>query len=190
MKTSRIEAFSDGVLAIIITIMVLELHIPKSASFGALIPLLPKFIAYLMSFVYVGIYWNNHHHLFHAIEKVNGKVMWANLFLLFSLSLLPFTSAWMGENHYDKAPMFLYGLDLFLCAYAYAILEKEVVKYEGEHSKLKQAVGNYLKEWLSIGFYLAGMGLSFVYPPLGFVLYLAVALLWVIPDKRIEKRIQ
>lgn len=131
MKTSRLEAFSDGVLAIVITIMILEIKAPEGSSFETLKPLIPKFLSYLLSFIYVGIYWNNHHHLFQAIEKVNGKVLWANLSLLFSLSLIPFSTAWMGENQFEKDTIVLYGLNLLLCAFTYSILEKSVIKQTG-----------------------------------------------------------
>jgi uncharacterized membrane protein len=132
MKTGRLEAFSDGVLAIVITIMVLEMKAPANGSdFASLKPLIPKFLSYILSFIYVGIYWNNHHHLFQAIEKVNGKVLWANLFLLFALSLIPFTTAWMGENQFDKNPVALYGINLLLCAFAYIVLERVAIKFEG-----------------------------------------------------------
>lgn len=138
MKTGRLEAFSDGVLAIIITIMVLELSVPEVSSFDALKPLIPKFISYLLSFIYVGIYWNNHHHLFQATEKVNGAILWANLSLLFMLSLIPFTTAWMGENHFAQNPVALYGINLLLCAVAYAFLMKAILKNEEKIRKLAQ----------------------------------------------------
>jgi uncharacterized membrane protein len=134
MKTGRLEAFSDGVLAIIITIMVLEMKVPEGSDFSTLKPLIPKFLSYLLSFIYVGIYWNNHHHMFQVIEKVNGKVLWANSALLFSLSLIPFTTAWMGQNHFEKNPVALYGFNLLLCAFTYIILEKAAIKHEGKQS--------------------------------------------------------
>ncbi|AWM12484.1 hypothetical protein DI487_00380 [Flavobacterium sediminis] len=187
MTTKRLEAFSDGVLAIIITIMVLEMKVPEGADFTALKPIIPKFISYILSFIYIGIYWNNHHHLFHVIQKVNGKLLWANLFLLFCLSLIPFSTGWMGENHFDKNPVALYGVNLFLCALAFILLEKSSIHYEGENSKLKIALKNYNKESLSLLLYFAGVILSYFIPIMSMLLYAGVALLWLIPDTRIEK---
>ncbi|MCO6173517.1 TMEM175 family protein [Flavobacterium sp. NRK F10] len=187
MTTNRLEAFSDGVLAIIITIMVLEMKVPEGADFTALKPIIPKFISYILSFIYIGIYWNNHHHLFHVIQKVNGKLLWANLFLLFCLSLIPFSTGWMGENHFDKNPVALYGVNLFLCALAFILLEKSSIHYEGENSKLKIALKNYNKESLSLLLYFAGVILSYFIPIVSMLLYAGVALLWLIPDTRIEK---
>ncbi|MGV7104964.1 TMEM175 family protein [Flavobacterium sp. U410] len=187
MTTNRLEAFSDGVLAIIITIMVLEMKVPEGADFAVLKPLFPKFISYLLSFIYVGIYWNNHHHLFHVIEKVSGKILWANLFLLFCLSLIPFSTGWMGENHFDKNPVALYGINLFLCALAFIILEKSSIHYEGESSKLKLALKNYNKEYASLVLYFIGILISYYFPMFSTILYAIVALVWLIPDTRIEK---
>jgi uncharacterized membrane protein len=187
MTTGRLEAFSDGVIAIIITIMVLELSVPEGAEFSDLAPLLPKFVSYILSFIYVGIYWNNHHHLFQAVEKVNGKVLWSNLFLLFMLSLLPFTTAWMGENHFDKNPVALYGGNLVLCAIAYIILLKAALKHEGKESKIGGAIRNTRKENTSVIVYTIGICLSYYVPIASIFCYFAVALIWIIPDRRIEK---
>ena len=187
MTTNRLEAFSDGVLAIVITIMVLEMKVPEGASFEVLLPLLPKFMSYVLSFLYIGIYWNNHHHLFHAIQKVNGKILWANLFLLFCLSLIPFSTGWMGENQFDKNPVALYGINLLMCAFAFIILEKSSIHHEGEKSKLKLAIKNYNKEYLSLFLYSTSVVISFYIPILSLLLYAIVAFIWLIPDSRIEK---
>lgn len=187
MHKGRTEAFSDGVLAIIITIMVLELKVPEGEEFSALLSLLPKFISYVLSFLYVGIYWNNHHHLFQAITKVNGRVLWANLFLLFCLSLLPFTTGWMGENHFAKNPVALYGINLFLCGWAFTFIEKAAIKHEGKDSKLAQAIRNHSKEHISMILYLVGTVLSFFIPIISLCIFGAVTLIWLIPDTRIEK---
>lgn len=189
MKKGRIEAFSDGVLAIIITIMVLGLSVPENSSFSALRPLIPKFVSYILSFLYVGIYWNNHHHLFQAIEKVNGKILWANLALLFTLSLIPFTTAWMGENHFEKNPVILYGTNLVLCAFAYAVLVQIALKNEGRSSTIGKAIRNTKKEYLSISIYLLGIASAFVMTMLSITCFFAVALIWLIPDMRIEKNL-
>lgn len=190
MTTNRLEAFSDGVLAIIITIMVLELKVPEGYSFGILKPLLPKFLSYVFSFIYLGIYWNNHHHLFHAIQKVNGSVLWANLHLLFWLSLLPFATGWLGENHFAGSTTALYGFILFMCALAFALLEKLAIKYEGKQSKIGTAIRSQLKENVSVIGYLTGIAVSFVYPVLSVIIYYGVALIWIIPDKRIERQLR
>lgn len=191
MTKGRLEAFSDGVLAIIITIMVLEFKVPEEASdFAALKPMIPKLISYVLSFAYVGIYWNNHHHMLQMINKIKGNVLWANLFLLFTLSFLPFTTAWMGENHFDKNPVALYGFNLILCALSFTILEKTLIASEGEHSKLKNAVKNHTKESLSLVFYIAGIALSFFYPIVSMVCYGIVAAMWLIPDRRMEKNME
>ena len=190
MKTGRLEAFSDGVLAIIITIMVLELSVPEVSSFDALKPLIPKFISYLLSFIYVGIYWNNHHHLFQATEKVNGAILWANLSLLFMLSLIPFTTAWMGENHFAQNPVALYGINLLLCAVAYAFLMKAILKNEGKDSKIGTAVVNTKKENLSIILYLVGIIISFFTPIISVGILFIVAIIWIVPDTRIEKNLK
>ncbi|WP_369049007.1 TMEM175 family protein [Tenacibaculum sp. UWU-22] len=190
MKTGRLEAFSDGVLAIVITIMVLEMKVPEGSSFEALKPIIPKFLSYLLSFIYLGIFWNNHHHLFQAIEKINGKVLWANLALLFSLSLTPFTTAWMGENNFEKYPVMLYGANLLLSAIIFAVLENTAVKHEGKNSVLGQALKNTAKEKLTIIVYLVALIATYFLPLLGIIGYTIVAIIWLIPDSRIEKQLK
>lgn len=187
MKTSRLEAFSDGVMAIIITIMVLEIKIPHHDGFKDLLPLLPTFLSYLLSFIYVGIYWNNHHHLFQAVEKVNGKVLWANLFLLFSLSLIPFSTGWLGENHIATAPVALYGVFLMLAAFSWYILSLCLIQLHGKTSTIAQAYGRDWKGKLSIMLYLLAIVLAFFTPWVSIALYAIVAGVWFIPDRRIEK---
>lgn len=189
MTTNRLEAFTDGVMAIIITIMVLGLSVPEGISLGALKPLIPRFISYVLSFIYVGIYWNNHHHLFQAIEKVNGKMLWANLALLFSLTMVPFTTAWMGENHFAEIPVVFYGINLLLCATTFAILVKIAVRNEGHDSKIGRAIKNAKKEYLSIVLYLLGIILALFIPFLSVAVFFMVAMMWLVPDKRIEKQL-
>jgi len=189
MGKSRLEAFSDGVIAIIITIMVLELKVPHSPDFKALIPLWPVFMSYVLSFVYVGIYWNNHHHLIHAVQEVSGGVLWANLHLLFWLSLIPFVTAWMGENHFETGPTAAYGFALFMCSVAYLLLVRGLIENHPRNSKLAQAIGNDRKGKLSCVLYLVGLVLSLFVAWLGFVVYAAVAVMWLVPDRRIEKKI-
>lgn len=167
--------------------MVLEMKVPEGASWEALKSIFPKFISYILSFIYIGLYWNNHHHLFQIEEKVNGKVLWANLTLLFSLSLIPFTTAWVGENHFGKYPVVLYGLNLLFCALVYAVLEKHAIKNEGADSKLKRALENNQKEILSCMIYLVGIIAAFFIPLLGLFCFVLVAILWFISDPRIEK---
>lgn len=190
MKIGRLEAFSNGVIAIIITIMVLELKVPEGSDFESLKPLLPKFISYILSFLYVAIYWNNHHHLCQAIEKVNGKILWANMGLLFAMSMVPLTTAWMGENHFDKNPTMLYGVNLLLCAIAFFILEYTAISHEGKTSKIGQALSNTTKENLSWILYVVGIVLTFYLPKISLVCYFVVAIIWLVPDKRIEKQLQ
>jgi uncharacterized membrane protein len=190
MPKGRLEAFSDGVIAIIITIMVLELHEPHGESFAVLVPLAPVFVSYVLSFVYVGIYWNNHHHMLHATTHVNGRVLWANLHLLFWLSLFPFTTAWMGENHFAPAPTALYGVVLFMAAIAYTILQRQIIAAEGPASPLARAIGLDWKGKLSPILYLVAMAVAFVATWLAQALYAAVALMWLVPDRRIEDRVQ
>jgi len=187
MGKSRLEAFSDGVLAIIITIMVLELKVPHGDGFAALHDRLPVFLNYALSFIYVGIYWNNHHHLLHSVQRVSGGILWANLHLLFWLSLLPFVTAWMGENHTASAPTALYGGVLLLAATAYVVLEWALIRANGQTSLLAQAVGADRKGKISMLMYAAGIALAFVLPWASQVLYAAVALIWLIPDRRIEQ---
>jgi uncharacterized membrane protein len=186
VNNSRLEAFSDGVIAIIITIMVLELKVPHGDTVDALIPLVPSFLGYVLSFIYVGIYWNNHHHMLHACEAVSGSILWANLHLLFWLSLFPVTTAWMGENALSPAPSVLYGAVLFMAAIAYWILQQAIIAAQGPGSLLKKAVGADWKGKLSPVLYLAGVAAAFYSPRLAQGLYVLVALLWLIPDRRIE----
>ena len=190
MKTTRLEAFSDGVLAIIITIMVLELKVPHAVELAALKPVLPVLLSYVLSFIYLGIYWNNHHHLFQATEQVSGGILWANLHLLFWLSLFPFTTAWMGENHLAAIPTAIYGFVLLMAAIAYYILQRTIIAKEGRESLLAQAVGRDWKGKLSPLLYLAAIPLAFVSPWIAGGLYVFAALLWLIPDPRIEKEIE
>ena len=186
MNTGRLEAFSDGVIAIIITIMVLELKVPHGEDLAALLPLLPVFLAYVLSFVYVGIYWNNHHHMLHASKKVTGRILWANLHLLFWLSLFPFTTAWMGENQSATAPSALYGVVLLMAAIAYLILQQAIIASQGSDSLLKQAIGSDWKGKLSPPLYLLGTAAAFWSPRVSQGLYFLAAALWLIPDRRIE----
>jgi uncharacterized membrane protein len=190
MSTTRLEAFSDGVLAIIITIMVLELDVPHSTAFRDLAPVLPVFLSYVLSFIYIGIYWNNHHHMLHVTRQVTGSVLWANLHLLFWLSLVPFTTAWMGENHFASVPTALYGVILLMAAIAYWILQRRILAHEGPESLLARAVGRDLKGKLSPFFYLAAIALAFVNQWFSDAIYVAVALMWLVPDRRIERRLE
>lgn len=187
MKTNRLEAFSDGVLAIIITIMVLELSAPTETDIHSLLAKIPIFLSYVFSFIYLGIYWNNHHHLFQITQLVNGKILWANLHLLFWLSLIPFTTAWIGENYDAKLPVITYGVVLLFCAIAYFILQSVIIKSHDNEFPLKKAVGSDRKGKISIGFYMLGIGFSFLNIWLGIAFYVIVAIMWLIPDKRIEK---
>ena len=186
MGKGRLEAFSDGVLAIIITIMVLEMKVPHGSDLAALKPLLPVFISYVLSFIYLGIYWNNHHHLMHIVNKVTGTVLWSNIHLLFWLSLIPFTTAWMGENNFSFWPVVLYGVVLLMAAIAYYILAHCLTNVHGKDSALAQALGKDRKGIISIILYALGIGFSFLNSWIGFSLYVAVAVIWFIPDKRIE----
>ena len=189
MGKDRLEAFSDGVIAIIITIMVLELKVPHTADFHALLPLWPVFMSYVLSFIYVGIYWNNHHHLMHAVQEVGGGVLWANLHLLFWLSLVPFVTAWMGENHFETGPTVAYGLVLVMCAVAYALLAWRLIAHHDKNAILAEAIGKDRKGKLSIVLYLAGAAVSWFAAWLGFLLYVVVAIMWLIPDRRIENKV-
>ena len=186
MKTTRLEAFSDGVLAIIITIMVLELKPPHGNDMSAIEPLLPAFMSYVLSFVYIGIYWNNHHHMLHTVEKVNGGILWANLHLLFWLSLFPISTAWMGENHFTPMPTALYGFVLLMAALAYFILQRTIIASQGENSLLARAVGKDLKGKISPLLYVTAVPVAFAYPVVSESLYVFVALMWLVPDRRIE----
>ncbi len=190
MKTTRLEAFSDGVLAIIITIMVLELKVPHAVELAALKPVLPVLLSYVLSFIYLGIYWNNHHHLFQATEEVSGGILWANLHLLFWLSLFPFTTAWMGENHLAAIPTAVYGFVLLMAAIAYYVLQRTIIARQGRDSLLAQAIGKDRKGKLSPLLYLAAIPLAFVSSWIAAGLYVFVALLWFIPDPRIEREIE
>ncbi|MGO9036617.1 MAG: TMEM175 family protein [Steroidobacteraceae bacterium] len=186
MSNSRMEAFSDGVIAIIITIMVLELKVPHGQNLEALLPVIPVFLSYVMSFLYVGIYWNNHHHMLHASDRVTGPMLWANLHLLFWLSLFPFSTAWMGENHFAAVPTALYGAVLLMAAAAYWILQQVIIASQGTASLLKRAVGSDWKGKLSPLLYLIGIAAAFWSPRVSQALYLFVAALWLVPDRRIE----
>ena len=190
MAKNRLEAFSDGVLAIIITIMVLELKRPDSPEFSALRALAPVLLSYVLSFIYVGIYWNNHHHLLHATKRVNGRILWANLHLLFWISLFPFATAWIGENHVKAAPAIVYGFVLLMAAIAWYLLQSAIIADEGPDSVLSRALGPDWKVKLSPIIYLAAIGLALVSAWIAIALYSFVALLWLIPDRRIEKAIR
>lgn len=187
MTKGRLEAFSDGVIAIIITIMVLELKVPHGEDFSALLPLWPVFLSYVLSFVNVGIYWNNHHHMLHAVKHVDGSVLWANLHLLFWLSLMPFATAFMGENHFAPATVAVYGLDLFMCAVAYTILVMTLLRKHPGDTAFAKAIGSDLKGKVSLALYAAGVAVSFFSGWLALVLFVAVAVMWFIPDRRFER---
>ena len=186
MGKSRLEAFSDGVIAIIITIMVLEMKVPHGESLDSLLPIVPVFLSYVLSFVYVGIYWNNHHHMLHASRKISGAVLWANLHLLFWLSLFPFATGWMGENHFSAIPSALYGVVLLMAAIAYWVLQQTIIACEGPTSVLKSAVGGDWKGKLSPWIYLFGIVSTFWVQWLAQALYILMALVWLVPDRRIE----
>jgi uncharacterized membrane protein len=186
MRTGRLEAFSDGVIAVIITIMVLEMKVPHGEGIEALAPVIPVFLSYVLSFVYLGIYWNNHHHMLHACETVTGPMLWANLHLLFWLSLVPFATGWMGENHFAAAPAALYGVVLLMAAVAYWILQQVIIASQGPDSILKKAVGGDWKGKLSPVLYAVAILLAFWWQWVSLGLYVCVALLWLIPDRRIE----
>ncbi|MCV2350721.1 TMEM175 family protein [Paucibacter sp. Y2R2-4] len=187
MGKTRLEAFSDGVLAIIITIMVLELKVPHDASPSALMALLPVFLSYVLSFLYVGIYWNNHHHMLHTCKQVTSRILWANLNLLFWLSLLPFATGWMGENHFAATPSALYGVVLLISALSYWLLQQAIIASQGADSLLKRAVGSDWKGKASPALYFAAILLTFLDPRLSLAIYFGVALLWILPDQRIER---
>jgi uncharacterized membrane protein len=187
MKKGRLEAFSDGVLAIIITIMVLELRTPHGSEFADLKPLVPVFISYILSFIYLGIYWNNHHHLINTVEKVSGGILWANLHLLFWLSIVPFVTAWMGENHFASQTLALYGFVLLMCAIAYFILQKAIIAQHGNDSTLAKALGTDLKGKISPVLYLIAIPAAFIHEWISGGIYVFIAFMWLIPDKRIER---
>ncbi len=189
MPKGRLEAFSDGVIAILITIMVLELHVPHGSGIHALRPILPVFFTYLLSFVNLGIYWNNHHHMLHATHRTNGLILWANLHLLFWLSLFPFTTGWMGENHFDPVPCAAYGVVCLGAAIAYYLLQTAIVREQGEGSLVAAAIGADVKGKISPLLYLAGIPLAFVERWVSVALYILVAGIWLVPDRRIETRV-
>lgn len=188
MNKTRLEAFSDGVMAIIITIMVLEIKVPEGDTFKVLLELFPVFLSYVLSFIYLGIYWNNHHHMLQSASKINGKILWANLHLLFWLSLVPFTTGWMGENHFAKATMTLYGIVLFMGAIAYTILQYQITAGK-ENKILAKAIGKDMKGKISPVLYLTGIAFSFYNGWVSGAIYILVALIWLVPDKRIERTI-
>lgn len=190
MNKGRMEAFSDGVLAIIITIMVLEIKVPHGDDFKDLIPLIPIFLSYILSFIYLGIYWNNHHHMMQAVKKVSGRVLWANLHLLFWLSLIPFVTGWIGENSFAQKPMALYGFILLMAAIAYYILQFQLIKSHGTDSVLAKAVGKDIKGKLSPILYIVGIVFSWINTWISGAIFILVAFIWLIPDKRIEKTIE
>jgi uncharacterized membrane protein len=190
MEKSRLLAFSDGVIAIIITIMVLELKVPREASLSALAPVMPVFLSYVLSFLYISIYWNNHHHFFHLVHHVDGALLWANMHLLFWLSLVPFATGWMGENNFAPMPTAVYGVSLLMPALAWQVMQWTIIRGQGGDSALARAVGRDLKGKISPPLYLAGIALAFVDARIAGALYLLVALFWLIPDRRIERLVQ
>ena len=189
MTKNRLEAFSDGVMAIIITIMILEIKAPEESSFESLKPLIPAILSYVLSFAYIGIYWNNHHHMFQVVKKVNGSILWSNMILLFWLSLIPFATSWIGENHFSAVPMSVYGFVLLMAAISYTFLQNKIIKLEGSDSILKKAVEKDIKGKISVTCYVLSIPMAFVSPWISGLLFIAVALLWIIPDARIEKQI-
>ena len=190
MSKARLETFTDGVIAILITIMVLELRVPRGADWAALRPLIPLFITYVLSFIFLAIYWNNHHHMFNAADHVNGKILWANLHLLFWLSMVPFVTGWMGENNFASIPTAIYGVVLLLAAIAYMILQRQIIAHHGRHSTLASAVGSDFKGKLSPILYAIAIPMAFVNRWVAYALYVIVALMWLAPDRRIESRIE
>lgn len=190
MTSGRLEAFSDGVIAIIITIMVLEMKVPHGTELAALRPLLPVFLSYVLSFVFLGIYWNNHHHMLHATRRVNGKILWANLHLLFWLSLVPFVTGWMGENGAAPVPTAAYGVVLLCAAVAYTLLQRAIIADGHCNQHLAEAIGSDTKGRLSIVLYVAAIPLALAFPPAALAVFVAVALMWLVPDPRIERRVQ
>jgi uncharacterized membrane protein len=190
MSKSRLEAFSDGVIAILITLMILELKVPHTADLAALRPMLPVFLTYVLSYVFLAIYWNNHHHMLHAASRINGRILWANQHLLFWLSLVPFVTAWMGENHFAAVPTAVYGVVLLMAAVAYTILTRQIIAEDGKESKLARAVGQDQKGKLSLLCYAIAIPMAFVHEAISDALYVLVALIWLVPDKRIESRVK
>jgi uncharacterized membrane protein len=189
MNKGRLEAFSDGVMAIIITIMVLELRPPEEGSLAALLPILPKFLSYVLSFIFLGIYWNNHHHLWQVVERVSGRVLWANLHLLFWLSLIPFATDWMGESEFATVPVALYGVILWMCAMAYYIMVRALLVKHSADSVLVSAISNGLKERWSLFLYTVAVPLALLNPSISMFIYVVVAVMWLVPDSRIEERL-
>jgi uncharacterized membrane protein len=189
MSKARLETFTDGVVAILITIMVLELRVPHGADWNSLRPLLPLLLSYTLSFIYLGIYWNNHHHMFQTVDRVNGRILWANMHLLFWLSLVPFATGWMGENDFVSVPTAVYGCVLLLAAVSYTILVQSIIKHQGARSKLRIAIGNDKKGMISMALYAAAIPLAFVHRAIAWTIYAAVALIWLAPDRRIEDKI-
>ncbi|MGH8016302.1 MAG: TMEM175 family protein [Candidatus Zixiibacteriota bacterium] len=189
MTKQRLEAFSDAVIAIIITIMVLGLEVPHSTEWSALRPLAPPFFTHVLSFIFLGIYWSNHHHMLHAVSRINGKILWANLHLLFWLSLIPFVTGWMGENNFEPVPTATYGFVLLFAGIAYYILEQLLIAHEGKDSKLKAAVGKEIKGIVSVVFYLLAIPLAFIDCWISLGLFVLVALMWLVPDRRIERKL-
>ena len=187
MHKGRLEAFSDGVIAIIITIMVLELKVPYGSALADLQPLIPVFLSYILSFIFVGIYWNNHHHMFQAVHSVSGGSLWANLHLLFWLSVIPFVTNWMGEHHHEAVPVALYGSVLLACGIAYSILARSLVRHHGPDSLLGRAIGNDIKGYLSLAIYVSAIPFAFVHTAISQGLFITVAIIWLVPDKRIER---
>jgi uncharacterized membrane protein len=189
MNKNRIEAFSDGVLAIIITIMILEIKAPERATLASLLPLISVFLSYVLSFIYVGIYWNNHHHMFQAVKKIDGSVLWYNILLLFWLSLIPFATSWIGNQNFDTIPMACYGFILLMCAISYTLLQNKIIKLEGKESVLYHAINKDKKGKISLACYISAIPLAFISPIISGILYVLVALMWIVPDKRIENQI-
>ena len=190
MTKGRLEAFTDGVIAILITIMVLELKVPEGEEVHTLVPLIPRFLTYVLSWVFLGIYWNNHHHMIHACQRINGKALWANLHLLFWLSLVPFATGWMGENHFASLPTAAYGFVLLMAAIAYTILQNVLVAAQGPGSRLAEALGGDAKGKVSLTLYLCAIPLAFVNQWIADAIYVCVALIWLVPDPRIEARLK
>jgi len=190
MSRGRLEAFTDGVIAILITIMILELKVPHGTDWTALSGTVPVLLTYVLSFVYLGIYWSNHHHMLHMTDRVSGGVLWANLHLLFWLSLVPFATSWMGENHYAPVPTALYGAILLLCGFAYFILEKTIIAVQGAGSRLAEAVGSDTKSIFSVALYASAIPLAFLNQTIAHGIYVLVALMWLVPDRRIESRLR
>jgi uncharacterized membrane protein len=189
MNKARLEAFSDGVIAVLITILVLELKVPRAADWAAIKPLAPVFLTYVLSFIFVGIYWNNHHHLLHAVDAINGRILWANLHLLFWLSLIPFVTGWMGENLLARLPTAIYGVVMLCAAIAYYILVRAIIAQQGPHSKLAAAIGKDIKGTISPILYVVAIALTIVNPAIAQSIYIVVALMWLVPDRRIESKL-